>query len=183
MRIPIKINLARIKHGAKFKGIFEIEVKDKLGNLISRSRAENRVVDESLNRTLDVMFHGTTQITSWYCVISETNTSPAAGMTYATPQFTEWQSYSEATRPEFNEAASSNKSITNSANKAVFTANATKTLYGAGLVGGGSAPSTKGNTDGGGCLYDFGLFTASQPVVDGNVVNLTVTITSADDEA
>jgi len=173
----------KIKEGAKLRGHIVIEVfnnKEEM-KLIGRSECHNLIVDEGLNRILDIMLHATTQITAWYCVISESNTTPAAGMTYATPTFTEWQAYDEDTRPEYKEAASSSKSVTNSANKAVFTANATKTLYGAGLVGGGTAPSTKGNTDGGGCLFNFGSFAASQPVVDDNVVNLTVTITSSDD--
>jgi hypothetical protein len=172
-----------IKEGAKLAGHIVIEVfnnKEEM-KLIGRSECHNIVTDEGLNKILDVMLHATTQISTWYCVISETNTTPAAGMTYAVPSFTEWQSYGETTRPEYVEAASSGKSTTNSANKAVFTANATKTLYGAGLVGGGSSPGVKGNTAGGGVLFNFGLFSASQPVITDNVVNLTITISSLDD--
>jgi hypothetical protein len=39
----------------------------------------------------------------------------------------------------------------------------------------------KGDTAGGGALFNYGLFAASQPVVDNNVVNPTITITAADD--
>jgi hypothetical protein len=145
--------------------------------------SHNLVTNEGLNKLLDVMLHGTTQIATWYCVISETNTTPAAGMTYASPSFTETTAYDESTRPEYNEAAASSQSITNSANKAVFTINATKTLYGAGLVGGGSAASTKGNTAGGGTLLCYALFSSSRSVVDDDVVNLTYTISAADDGA
>lgn len=184
MKIPIKINLpTSLRHGGKFKGVFDIEVKDKFGNLLSRSRAENIITNEGLDSILDVYLHGDTQITVWYCVIFETDTTPAAGTTYAVPVFTEWAAYDEGTRPEYVEAASSSQSITNSANKAVFTANATKTLYGAALVGGGSAPTTKSNVAGGGTLPCAGKFAASQPVVDDNVVNLTYTVTAADDGA
>jgi hypothetical protein len=146
-------------------------------------QAHNLVTNEGLNKLLDVMLHGATQITPWYCVISETNTTPAAGMTYASPSFTETTAYDEATRPEYNEAAASSQSITNLANKAQFTVNATKTLYGAGLVGGGSAPSTKGNTAGGGALLCYALFASSRSVADDDIVNLTYTISAADDGA
>lgn len=172
-----------MRDGKVYRNLIIVEVFNNARDmkLIGRSFCRNLVTDEGLNGDLDIMFHASTQITTWYCVISETNTTPAAAMTYAVPSFTEWQAYDEATRPEYVEAAASGKSITNSANKAVFTANATKTLYGAGLVGGGSAATTKANTAGGGKLFNFGLFTASQPVVDDNVVNLTITLTAADD--
>jgi len=180
----VKVNLPEnLKHGGKFKGVFDIEVKDKLGNLISRSRAENIITDEGLNSILNVFFHADTQITAWYCVIFEDDVTPDGDTTYAVPVFTEWEAYEEATRPAYVEAESTAKSITNSASKASFEANATKTLYGAALVGGGSAPTTKGNVAGGGTMPCAGKFAASQPVVDDNVVNLTYTVTAADDAA
>lgn len=172
-----------MRDGKVYRNLIIVEVFNNARDmkLIGRTFCHNLVTNEGLNGDLDIMFHGSTQITTWYCVISETDTAAAAGMTYAVPSFTEWQAYDEATRPEYVEAAASGQSITNSANKAVFTANAGKTLYAAGLVGGGSAPSTKGNTAGGGKLFNFGHFAADQPVVDDNVVNLTITLTAADD--
>jgi len=185
------------KSGVKFKGRWEIEVKDSRDpttgkrfrdnkgrflprQVISKSSCENITTDEGVNKHLNVIYHGATQISPWYCVLSETNTAPAASMTYAVPVFTETTAYSEETRPEYVEAESTAKSITNSANKATFTANATKTFYGAALVGGGSAASTKGDTAGGGTLSSYGLFTTPQPVISGNVVNVTYTNTGSD---
>lgn len=191
MELPIKFNidpeilkllkeLFANEFSAKFKGIFEIEVKDEQGNLISTSKAENLCVDQGLNRILNVMFNAATQITTWYCVMFENDYTPVPGNTYAAPGYVEFVAYNETTRPEYVEATSVAKSITNSANKAVFTANATKTLYGAALVGGGTAPATKGDTAGGGVLFCSGRFPTPQPVVNGNVINLTYTITAAD---
>jgi len=177
----IKVNLpSNLRSGGKFKGVFEVEVRDKQGNLLSSSRAENIVTDEGLNAFLNIMLHAATQITTWYCVMFEDNFTPDGDETYAVPGYTEFAAYDEATRPEYEEAESTEESITNSANKAVFTANATKTLYGAALVGGGSDPTVKSNTAGGGTLLCAGKFAASQPVVDDNVVNLTYTVTAAD---
>jgi hypothetical protein len=169
-----------IKSGAIFKGIWEIEVFNKHKTLLSHCQFQNLLTDEGLNHILNVILHAATQITTWYVVLSETNTAAAAGMTYAVPSFTETTAYGEATRPEYVEANSTAKSTTNSANKAVFTANASKTIYAAGLVGGGSAATTKGNTAGGGTLLCYGLFGTAQPVISGNVVNATYTLTSAD---
>jgi len=184
MRLPFKIKFPNtVRDGARLRGHLEIEVYDNKENmnLISKSECHNIVTNEGLDSILNIQLHAATQITTWYCVISETDTEGAANLTYAVPSFTELAAYDEGTRPAYVEAASSSQSVTNSANKAVFTANATKTLYGAGLVGGGSTPGTKSDVAGGGTLFNYGKFAASQPVVDDNVVNLTITITGADD--
>jgi hypothetical protein len=184
--IPVNIKLpdkGELRDGAKLRGYLKIEVFDNAENmnLISWSEGHNIITNEGLDAILDIMLHADTQITTWYCVMSESDTSPAAGMTYAVPSFTETQAYDGATRPVYDEAAAASQSITNEASKASFTMNATKTLYGAGLVGGGGAPATKGDAAGGGTLFNYGAFGASQPVVDDNVVNLTITISAADD--
>ena len=167
------------KAGIKFKGIWEIKIWDK-DRLVSKSTAENLITNEGLNHDLNVIFHGVAQIGTWYCILSETDTLPAAGMTYAVPVFTETIAYNEATRPEYVEAGSTAKEITNAANQAVFTASATKTFYGAALVGGGTSPTVKGDTAGGGTLQSYGKFATAQPVIAGNKVDLTYTITAAD---
>lgn len=173
----------KIKSGAKFRGFWKAECYDKHGNLKWVDESENLVTNEGLDAILDIMLHASTQITTWYCVMFENNHTPAAGNTYAVPGYTETTSYDEATRPAYVEAAASGQSITNSANKATFTISATKTLYGAALVGGGSAPTTKGDTAGGGTLLCCVQFAASRAVVDDDVVNLTYTVSAADDGA
>lgn len=169
----------KAKAGAKFRGVFEVECHDKDGKLLWRERAENLITNEGLDRFLNVMLHGTTQTATWYCGLVETDTAPAAGMTYDVPVFTECTAYDEATRPAYVEAESTARSTTNSANKAVFTMNATKTLYGAALF----SINTKGDHAPGAdnVLLCYAKFTAGQPVIATNVVNLTYTITSADD--
>jgi hypothetical protein len=164
----------------KFRGHFVAECyRD--GKLIWTEETDNIVTNEGLNSILGVYFHADTQISAWYCVLSETNTAPAAAMTYAVPSFTETTAYDEATRPAYTEAAASGQSITNSANKAVFTISGTKTMYGAALVGGGTDANTKGDTAGGGTLACYALFSSSRAVVDNDVINLTYTISAADD--
>src|SRR4030042_1779466 len=150
-----------IKEYAKLKGRFQVECFRK-GKLIWKEDVHNLVTNEGLDAILNIMLHGATQITTWYCTLVETNTTPAAAMTYGTPSYTESTAYDEATRPAYNEAAASSQAITNSANKAVFTISGTKTMYGASIVGGGSAATTKGNTAGGGTLLCFALFTSSR---------------------
>lgn len=187
-----------LKDGVKLRGLFEFEYwrlrdpltgkrfRDEGGRFLPRrlvwtEKTHNIITNEELNHILNVEFHATTPITTWYMILVETDTTPAAGMTYATPVFTESTAYDEATRPEYVEAAASGQSITNSANKAVFTINATKTMYGGAIVGGGSAASTKGNTAGGGTLACYAKFGTSRPVVDDDIINGTYTLSNADD--
>lgn len=150
------------------------------GKLFDEWKDHNIVTDEGLDALLDIMFHASTQLTTWYVLIFETDTTPAAGTTYAVPVWTESAAYGEGTRPAYTEAAASSQSMTNSANKAVFTMNATKTIYGAGLVGGGTDADTKSDAAGGGTLYCASQFAAAKSVVNTDVLNVTITLTSAD---
>ena len=169
------------KHGAKFKGIFTLEVFGKNGKKISEIKSENLVTNEGLDAMLDIMLHGSTQITTWYCVLFEDDYNVVAGDTYATPGYTECIAYDEGTRPEYEEATASSQSITNAANKAFFTINSNKTIYGAAINGGGTDGNTKGDTAGGGTLFCAAQFVASQAVVSGNVLVLTYEISATDD--
>jgi hypothetical protein len=150
------------------------------GVLLAKTRDHNVCTGEGLNRLLDVMFHGTTQIATWYIEIFESNTTPSDGTTYATPVYTPSTAYDEATRPAYDEAAASSKVTTNTASKATFTMNDTKTIYGAALVGGGSAATTKGDAAGGGVMFAAAKFGSPKSVVAADVLLVTVTLTAAD---
>lgn len=187
-----------ISERGKFRGRFQVECyrwhdengvrfRDSKGRferrLIWHEDVHNIITNEGLDHILDAVLHGSTQITTWYCTLVESDTVPAADMTYAVPVYTESTAYDEATRPEYNEAASSSQSVTNSANKAVFTISATKTMHGASLVGGGTDADTKGDAVGGGTLLCYAEFAASRSVVDDDVINLSYTVSAADDGA
>ncbi len=168
------------KEGIHLRGVFKWECYRK-GKLLWTDTFHNIITNEGLNHILNVELHAATQITTWYCCLVETNTAAAAAMTYAVPVYTESTAYDEATRPAYVEAESTAKSTTNSANKATFTISATKTMYGAAIVGGGSAATTKGDAAGGGTLFCYALASPSRSVVDNDIINLTYTITAADD--
>ena len=172
--------MEQLKSGARIRGKFIAECYDKHGNLKWIEEAHNIITNEGLNHILDVTLHGKTLISPFYCVLSESNTTPLATHDYAVPGYTETEAYDEETRPEYEEAAASSQSITNSANKATFTINATKTMYGAALVGGSS---TKSDTtdDSAHVLLCSALFGSSRSVVDDDVINLTYTVSAADD--
>lgn len=153
------------------------------GEVIDTREFHNLMADEGLNHMLDVGLSGGTQITTWYLVLFENDHTPAAGSTYATPGFTECTSgVNESVRQQWQEGGVSSKAVTNSANKAVYQFNTTKTVYGAAIVGGGSAASTKGDTAGGGVLLSCGVATPLE-VENTEYVRATATITIEDASA
>ncbi len=168
-----------IKTGAKFRGEFTAECY-RNGKLIWIEKVHNIITNQGLTHYLNTELAGGTAITTWYCTLVETDTTPAAGMTYAVPVYTESTAYDEATRPAYVETVT-DQTCTNSASKAVFTISATKTMYGASLVGGGTAATTKGDTAGGGTLSCYAKFTSSRAVLDNDIINLTYQVTAADD--
>jgi len=150
------------------------------GKLIDQWEYDNVCTDEGLDHMLDSTFDAATQITAWYVEIFESDTTPDGDTTYAVPVYTPSTSYDEATRPVYTAAAAASQVTTNAASKAVFTISATKTIYGAALVGGGAAATTKGDVAGGGTLFSASKFTAAKAVVDDDVLNVTIAITLAD---
>ena len=158
-----------------------IERFSKDGNLIETRTFHNVMTTEGLTYLLDSSLSGGTPITAWYVVLFQSDYTPVVGDTYATPGFTEvTTAVDEANRQAWTEAGVSALALTNSASKAVYTFNSAVTLYGAAIVGGGSAASTKGDTAGGGYLISAG---ADTPVTteSGEVIRVTASISMADD--
>jgi hypothetical protein len=145
------------------------------GEVIDEFEDKNLVVNEGLNSLLNVMFNAATQITAWYLGVFEGNYTPVAGLTAATvtSASTECTAYASATRPAYDEAASSAQSTTNSASRASFVFNATKTIYGAFLV----SNSTKSSTSG--TLFAAARFASAKNVDSGDELLLTYTFGAA----
>lgn len=143
--------------------------------VVDEFEESNLVVNEGLNALLDIMFHGSTQITTWYLGIFEGNYTPLATVTAATiaSASTECTAYANSTRPEYVEGSSSSQVITNSANRASFVFNATKTIYGAFLV----SSSTKSGTSG--TLFSASQFGSSKAVVSSDELLLTYQFTAS----
>ena len=170
-----------MKSKLKIWSIWDFVLKDKNGKILKKWTERNLCPNEFLNDALGVVFDSGTQKTAWYMVLFENNHTPAAGDTYAVPGYTECTAYDEVNRPTVNFAVPATQSITNSANQAVFTMNATRTIYGAAIVAGGTAADTKGDVAGGGVLGPVSQFTGgAESVIATNVLNVTVTVSVAD---
>ena len=151
-------------------GVFQCELV-RNGEVIDIWETPNLVVNEGLNHILDSVFHGSSQITTWYIGLFEANYTPLATVTAATitAASTECTAYDESTRQAYVEAAASSQSITNSASKATFTFNATKTIYGAFLASASAKSATSGT------LMSAAQFGSSKAVVDDDQLLVTYT--------
>jgi len=145
------------------------------GQIIDEFEDKNLVVNQGLNALLDIMFHGSAQISTWYLGVFEGNYTPVASVTASTiaGDSTESMAYDEASRPAFDEAAASGQSITNSASRATFTFNASKTIYGAFLI----SDSVKSGTAG--TLFSAARFSSTKNVVAGDQLLLAYTFSAS----
>ena len=148
------------------------------GKRINEYHFPNGITNEGKNKLLDVMFHGTTAITSWWLgLIDNANYSAlAASDTYddinqAGNGWDEFTSYTDAgngdsstTRPAWPEDAASGQSITNSTT-AIFDITASGTVKGLFLVGGIANAQNKSNHESGGTLWATALFGSEKGLV------------------
>jgi hypothetical protein len=139
------------------------------GELIDEFDIHNLVVNQGLNDNLNTYFNAGSQITAWYMGIFQGNYTPVASDTASSiaGNSTECSSYNASTRPSWTPAAPSSQSITNAANRATFTFNASVTVYGAFLI----SNNTIGGTSG--ILFAGAQFGAAKSVVNLDQLLLT----------
>jgi len=151
------------------------------GKLVDSWVERNLCVNQGLTYLLGAGFSAVTAISAWYVAIYDNNHTPASNNTYATPGFTEATNYSEATRPAWSKGAVTARTLTNTASKASFTFSSAATIYGAALVGGGTAATTKGNVAGGGQLFNISAFSSgAKGMASSDVLKVTVALTVQD---
>lgn len=157
-------------------GVFDVEHR-RGGDLIARVAGSNIIPTEGLNHILNVVLAGSLQSLSWYVALFEGNVTPAATLTAATytATTTECTAYAEATRVAFTPGEAAAGVIDNAASRAVFTMNATKTVYGGALLTASAKSAATGT------LLAAARFSAARNVValDELSVKYTLTLTSA----
>lgn len=149
------------------------------GKKIWEELVKNLITTEGLNDILSKYLKGSTYTAAWYVglVNNAAFSAFAAGDTAAqingTNGWDEFTDYDEATREVLTLGTPSGGSVDNSASKASFTiGSGGGTLKGAFVC----SVSTKSGTTG--VLYGEGAFTANRTVVDDDVLNVTITLTS-----
>ena len=163
------------------RGRFVVEHFRK-GVKIGQYEFSNNVTNEGKNLLLNVQFNATTAITAWYLGLIDGSGTPtlAVGDTYAqiggTNGWNESTIYTASTRQAWGNGAAASQSVTNSTS-VVFNMNASGSVYGLFVVGGGSAAATKNDHSGGGTLWaDAAFSSGTQTVTNGDQLKVTYTI-------
>lgn len=164
-----------IKAKTGMDGFYSLEHR-RNGVLLYEENINNLVVDEGLTHILDILFKSGTQITAWYLGIFEANYTPAADDTAANiaVRSTESTAYNEATRETFVSGAIASNAVDNTASRATFTINATKTMYGVFLASTSAKSGTLGT------LLSVASFTTARAVISGDELLVTYTMTAQD---
>lgn len=182
-RVPVNVRFdpeiirrALLNEEIDLRGHWEVECRDKDGNLKWRDSIDNIVVNAGLNHLLDVALSGATQVTSWFLGLTDGTPTVAAGDTMGSHAgWTEVTAYDEATRVAWSDGGVSGQSVSNSGSPATFTINANGTVIGGAFL---ASNSTKGGTTG--TLYAAGAFGAGDKTLDDNdTLSVTATFTAA----
>jgi hypothetical protein len=136
-----------------------------------RDQFKNIVVTTGLNILLDSTIKSGVTSPTWYVGLKGTGTMVAGDTMASHSGWAEIVPYSDSTRPAFTPGSISSGAVDNSASKAVFNCNTTSTVYGCFLANN----STKSGTTG--TLYGGGDFGSSRAVINGDTLNVTVTLT------
>jgi hypothetical protein len=166
--------------GPKYKGTFNVECRDRFGNLKWVQNISNGVANAGITDLLEQYFRTGTNRHPWYLgLISSSGYSAlAAGDTAASHAgWTESSAYSNANRVAWGPAAAaavlSVGTISNTT-PAAFNINGTVTIKGVFLIN----ENTKGGTTG--ILWATALFSGGdQAVVNGDTLNVTYTISAS----
>ena len=161
---------------ARIGGTFEVECRDKCGNLKWNDKAHNLVVNDGLNHLLGVVFHAVTPVSPWYIgLLADSPTIDPTDTLASHAGWTEDTNYADD-RKEFAEGAASSQSISNSGNAAAFAIDDTTILAGAFICSAATGTS--------GTLFCAAAFTqGDRSVASGDQVNVTYTLSAADDGA
>lgn len=136
--------------------------------------APNIIPTEGLNYLLTAGVLNGSAVGTWYVAPFKGNVTPGATLTAATytATTTEATEYAETTRVAFVGSAAASGSTSNSASKAAFTANASITVYGAGMLSASAKSSTSGT-----CLA-AAKFSASRALVSADVLSVQYTLSA-----
>lgn len=143
------------------------------GHLVWTEDFHNLVVTVGKNKLLDAGFKTGLASPLWYLGLVDDASFSAYDVTDTMGSHAGWieaTAYDEVARQQFVPSTPAAGATSNSANKATYTMNATKTIRGAFMAN----DSTKGG--GSGILYGVGNFAASQGVISGDILVVTTTL-------
>ena len=155
-----------------FRFKYHIEVV-RNGVVLDEETAYNIVPTEGLDHVLNTVMKAGTPVAAWFIGLFEGNYTPVAGVTAATiaTSATESTAYAESTRVAWTGGSVSAGVVDNSASRAEFTINASKTIYGGFLV----SAAAKGGTTG--TLISAVRFATAKVLEAGDVLRISAGIT------
>lgn len=158
---------------AGFNYVIEIIGAD--GVVRDREVTHNLMPAEGLNHMLGVTLKSAAPIATWYVGLYEGNYTPTSGDTAAgfPTSATESTSYDETTRQTLTLGVVASGTVDNSASKAEFTVNASKTIYG-GFISSSSAKSATS-----GVLLSAVRFSSPKVLAASEVLRVTAGFTLA----
>ena len=177
-------------HLAKIRGTFVVE-HWRRGRRINEYHIQNGIVNEGKDKLLNVMFDGSTQLSTWYLGLIDNSgfTALADADNYdnidqAGNGWDEFKNYTDGnnadnttTRPQWPTDPASAQSITNST-VAVYNITGSGTVKGVFAVAGTTA-QTKGDHAAGPTLWATALFTSGDVTVqNGDQLKVTYTVSA-----
>jgi hypothetical protein len=160
----------------KPRGVFEVTLYDKDGNVKCKRKLNNGVVDVGINKLLDIMFGSDAKISTWY--IGLISSSGYSGLSSSDTMgshggWTEFTGYSDTDRQAWTAGSASGKAISN-ASPVTVTANTSGTVKGFFI----SSDDTKGGTSG--VLWATSLFAdGDMSVVSSDVIGVVYTVSAS----
>ena len=144
------------------------------GRRVWREAFHNLVTTVGKNKLLDAMFKTGEGANAWYVALVDNASFSAYAAADTMGSHAGWiesVAYNEATRQAYVASTPASSSTNNTASRAIFTMNATKTIRGAFLTD----SSTKSGTTG--TLYGVGDFTVARSVISGDQIYAQIVIT------
>lgn len=138
------------------------------GRVIDEFEEPNLFVNQGLDMVLDVAFRGQSAVSSWFLGLFQGVYTPVPAVTAATiaAASNELIDYDEPTRPAWTPGPLLNRTVDNTASRATFTFNASRTVRGAFLI----SSSTKNGTAG--VLAAAAAFASPRAVLDDDQILL-----------
>lgn len=167
---------SKAKSGARVQGVFKVRCIRPDGSIRWEEEVQNLITNVGLNFILDSGLNST-EAGTIYLGLKNAG-SPAAGDTMPSHSgWTENQNYDEATRPAWGQGSASSQAVTNGTAVDFTIDTDSQTI--AGLFA--TTVATKGGTTG--TLISAVDFASSKAADDNDVIQVTYTISAADDGA
>ena len=166
---------ALVGFGAGLSTHYDVECRDKNGNLKWTDEIDNLVVTAGLNDNLTQYFKGSSYNAAWFIGLTgATPTFAAADTMTSHSGWAEVTAYSETYRQTLTLGTASAGSIDNTASKAVFTISSNGTAIGGAFLATSHTKSEAAST-----LYGGGAFTGGNKTLSsGDTLTVTITLTA-----